>query len=200
MSIFQTKRSAADYSILKFKNMFYKLHGKHLDIKILDELETQEIIKKNIVNDDDLIELLNKHIPDYIKPITNTILCKYKKRELVELRMIYVKIMREYGYNLDYIRSKLLMSTHSTVIYLYKVCNDTLAQSPLFTELYNLVCNQIKFPEENGGVIKTISRVPVKSKPTVDTIRNTRKSTGSKGNTQYAWRSFSMPKTRPYDY
>ena len=40
MSIFQTKRSAADYSILKFKNMFYKLHGKHLDIKILDELET----------------------------------------------------------------------------------------------------------------------------------------------------------------
>ncbi len=186
-------------TINKYKRNFFNTYGKHLDIKIKDEVSTKEEIEENIIDIPTLINILNQQIPEHIKIICSDITAKYRKREIIELKFIFCKILREHGYGLDNIKNYIHYKKHSSVIYAVESANILCKTNIQFNEIYNLINKQVKFPEY-GGIIKTIDRIPSESKSVVNPVFSARKEKNIRCTSQYAWRSSNLPKARSTDY
>lgn len=147
-----------------FRMNFFKKFGREVRVTIEDKIEVRTL-QQYFIQDHEQEKLLN-HLNQYI-PNTHratNILTKTRKREIVELRMIYNKILREeLNYSLQYIADKIGYKNHTTVIYNIETANDLIKTSTRFCCLYQRVVTNLKKMYEGADDIITQEQPNTKS-------------------------------------
>jgi len=131
-------------AIMAFKKTFFQKFG----------LESQVFVKypnftpgKDEMRDefvDTLIEILNDHIPLKLRKTYSTIFHPTRKREIVDLRMLFMKMTRENGLKLTTIAQKCNLKCHGTVIHGADTANNLLISSSAYRILYDSVVNNLQ--------------------------------------------------------
>lgn len=163
MQIITAENRQATY-IRGLELAFFQEFGRRIRIEIKEE-ELSRSLRDHLMGDKDqkkLLSFLNAHIPTTgIFRAIFSIVNRCRKREIVELRMIYCKLLREeLGLGLEKISSK-IKRDHSTVLYNIHMANDLLDSNSRFQYLYEKIISNLKEMYEGvNGVTKEVWNEP----------------------------------------
>lgn len=159
MNQLETIEISQNKLIKEFEKKFYHQFGVNLTI-IKGGFD--ELMLNNIKYDSDMLilkRILNNHISKELKKTTNTIFNESRKREIVELRMIFCKMARERGLTLEKI-GRICNRTHTNIAYNINCANFLLEKNIKFQSMYNSVTDNLnKYYKRNAGIIKSIDKI-----------------------------------------
>jgi hypothetical protein len=166
MSIEQSLRREQLAEINGFKQSFFNKHNVYLDITIKDTVpETKGPTTDEVLNYAKLV--LNAMIPARIKHRFKDIFDRTRKREVLDLRYIFIKIARDRGLKLKHIGHICGGLDHGTIINNLHSIDDLLLTNDRFIGKFNTTVQilQAKF-QEHAGVTEFIKQIPNNTKPT----------------------------------
>lgn len=126
-----------------FRRKFFQRFGNHIDIFIRPNVLA---VDQRLQTDSDrnfVRKILNEKIPFHLLQLYPDILHRTRKREIVELRMIYMKILRDQGVKLKEI-GELCGTDHTTVIHAVQTINDLLSVDGDFENYYHNLVQEIQ--------------------------------------------------------
>jgi hypothetical protein len=132
-------------AISRFRTQFYERFGMDAEV-IVVEPEWKKVVESEQDRDlGILVSVLNSYIPSHLRIKYPTIFSKTRKRELSELRMIFMKIAREKGnLTLKTIGEIAGKMHHSTIIYGAETANALIKSNPQFREKYNSILDTLQ--------------------------------------------------------
>lgn len=148
---FERRKAAA---VRVFQRDFFEKFGIYAEVQLKEPEYTLNILSDTDRELQIIKQVLNSRIPVYLSKKYNSISCRIRKREIVELRMIFMKLAREKGLKLKEIARECNISDHSTVIYGCETVHNLLQTDPSFLERYNSILHEIqeKIIQENARI------------------------------------------------
>ncbi len=155
-------------AIKDFKNSFYQRFGLNINIEVQKPDYNVDTFTEYDPKMTAVISIINSRIPDYLKSSFKSIFERSRKRELVILRMIFLKIARDKGLPLSAIVD-ICGLHHSSVIYNAEMANLLLRTDKNFQGMYESVMHELQTKyilkkNPNAGVIEYIKQTPDISK------------------------------------
>lgn len=151
-------------AIKSFKTAFFQKYGLIADVTVRKAaFENEGVADFDIL---EIIRILNTHIPSNLVKRFPNIFCKTRKREIVVLRMIFMKMAREKGLKLREITKHTNNTHHSTVIYGADTANDLLCTDASFVQLYEAVISTLKINlQKNARLAESLNQTQNNSQP-----------------------------------
>jgi hypothetical protein len=149
------KLSEKSFMIREFKKDYYDAFGIIITIS-----EVRPVLK--YVEDPAFIaaaemeEIFNNYIAVNEMNAYANFLCTDRRREKVEMRMIFMKMLRQEGYTVKNIGKYCNGRDHTTAIYNIKMANDLLNYSESFYRLYTEMAKEVKLQKK---IKKRINRI-----------------------------------------
>lgn len=184
--------------INSFKKEFFSKYGLETEVSIKPAATG---IDNPYFDDADLVDLhtiINTFIPQHFKMQFKSVLYKTRKREIVELRMILMKIARDKGFTLTDIAEFTGKKHHTTIMYAVRTVNDLLATNPEFNILYRSIITvyNLTKSKNDAGTTESSDEIQTDSQPTNVTTLYSGEHSSSKSDPINDSRSIDLSKIR----
>lgn len=145
----EKKRKITDKAVLirQFKRDYYNAFG--IIVKVQEITETAKKIQDfRFFEAEELEEIFNNYISYKRMNACKNFLTNNRQREKVEMRMIFMKMLRQLGYKVKEIGKYCNNRDHTTAIYNIRVATDLLEYSESFSQLYQEMAQEVRLQKK----------------------------------------------------